>query len=105
MYVVHMCVCVCMLCMCVCMCVCVSSSGMQLKAATDEVIMGQMRDWNEELQAARELPTDTPQLKMFRDRKIYMVSFNTQHNVYSIHVSVWGDSTSLSIYSMSIRCM
>ena len=35
--------------------------------------MGQMRDWNEELQSARELPTDTPQLKLFRDRTIYKV--------------------------------
>jgi hypothetical protein len=49
------------------------NDGMQLKAAPDEVIMGQMRDWNEELQSARELPTDTPQLKLFRDRTIYKI--------------------------------
>lgn len=49
------------------------SAGMQLKAAPDEVIMGQMRDWNEEVQTARELPVDTPQLKVFRDRTIHKV--------------------------------
>ena len=53
-------------------------AGMQLKAAPDEVVMGQMRDWNEELQAARELPVDTPQLKVFRDRTIYKVSRVTE---------------------------
>ena len=48
--------------------------GVQLKAAPDEVIMGQMRDWNEELQTARELPVHNPQLKLFRDRTLYKVS-------------------------------
>ena len=35
--------------------------------------MGQMRDWNEELQTARELPTDSPAAKVFRDRTMFKV--------------------------------
>ena len=50
------------------------SLGVVLKAAPDELILGQLRDWNEEIQMARELPTDTAQLKLFRDRHLFKVS-------------------------------
>ena len=56
------------------LCCCVSLfSGLGLRAVPDEVVLGQMRDWNEELQTARELPTDTPAAKVFRDRTLFKV--------------------------------
>ena len=33
----------------------------------------QLRDWNEELQSARELPKDTMQQRLLRDRAIFKV--------------------------------
>ena len=50
-----------------------SSPGVSLKAAPDELVLGQLRDWNEELQAAREMPAEPAQLKFFRDRTIFKV--------------------------------
>ena len=52
---------------------CVTFPGLGLRAVPDEVVLGQMRDWNEELQTARELPTDTPANKVFRDRTLFKV--------------------------------
>ena len=46
---------------------------MGLKPAPDELVLGQVRDWNEELQTARELPSDTVTNKIFRERSLYKV--------------------------------
>ena len=54
--------------------VCVCLSGLGLRAVPDEVVLGQMRDWNEELQTARELPTDPPAANVFRDRTLFKVA-------------------------------
>ena len=48
--------------------------GMGLKPAPDELVLGQVRDWNEELQTARELPSDTVTNKIFRERSLYKVN-------------------------------
>ncbi len=45
-----------------------------VKGAPDELIVGQLRDWNEELQTARELPADNSHLKIYRDKLIFKVS-------------------------------
>ena len=50
-------------------------SGMGLKPAPDELVLGQVRDWNEELQTARELPSDTVTNKIFRERSLYKVCY------------------------------
>ena len=50
-----------------------SHAGVSLKGAPDELLLGQLRDWNEELQLARELPSDTDQQKAFRDRTLFKV--------------------------------
>ena len=52
--------------------------GVSLKASPDGLFLGQMRDWNEELQSVRELPADTSQLKLFRDRTLFKVRTVTQ---------------------------
>ena len=57
-----------------CVCVSVCLVGLGLRAVPDEVVLGQMRDWNEELQTARELPTDSPAAKVFRDRTLFKVA-------------------------------
>ncbi|KAL5478129.1 hypothetical protein EMCRGX_G025010 [Ephydatia muelleri] len=44
-----------------------------LKAAPDELLVGQLRDWNEEFQVARELPVTTASLKMYRDRTVFKI--------------------------------
>ena len=54
-------------------CKCSGHIGVALKAAPDEQILGQLRDWNEELQSSRELPTDTTAHKLFRDRSLFKV--------------------------------
>jgi len=41
----------------------------------EEHMPGQLRDWNEELQSARELPRDTLQQRLLRDRAIFKVRF------------------------------
>lgn len=46
---------------------------MSVRVLPDELVLGQMRDWNEELQTAREFPTDTPAAKVFRDRALFKV--------------------------------
>ena len=46
---------------------------MSLRVLPDELVLGQMRDWNEELQIAREFVTDTPSAKVFRDRALFKV--------------------------------
>ena len=48
---------------------------MGLKPAPDELVLGQVRDWNEELQTARELPSDTVTNKIFRERSLYKVCY------------------------------
>ena len=48
---------------------------MMVKGAPDELVLGQLRDWNEELQVARELPIDNTQLKIYRDKLIFKVSY------------------------------
>ena len=58
----------------VCVCLSVCLVGLGLRAVPDEVVLGQMRDWNEELQTARELPTDSPAAKVFRDRTLFKVA-------------------------------
>lgn len=40
----------------------------------DEHTSGQSRDWNEELQASRELPRDSIQQRMLREKSIFMTS-------------------------------
>lgn len=46
---------------------------MSLRILPDELVLGQMRDWNDELQTARELPTDVSSAKVFRDRALFKV--------------------------------
>lgn len=40
----------------------------------EEHMPGQLRDWNEELQSARELPKDTMQQRLLRDRAIFKIT-------------------------------
>lgn len=40
----------------------------------EEHMPGQLRDWNEELQSARELPRDTLQQRLLRDRAIFKIT-------------------------------
>lgn len=40
----------------------------------EEQIPGQLRDWNEELQSAKELPKKTQHQRVLRDRALYKVS-------------------------------
>lgn len=40
----------------------------------EEHLPGQLRDWNEELQSARELPQDTLQQRLLRDRAIFKIT-------------------------------
>lgn len=40
----------------------------------EEQIPGQLRDWNEELQSAKELPKKTRHQRTLRDRALYKVS-------------------------------
>ncbi len=47
--------------------------GMSLRPLPDELVVGQMRDWNEEIQSAREFPKDTSAAKVFRDRALFKV--------------------------------
>ncbi len=47
---------------------------MGLKPLPDELVLGQFRDWNEELQTARELPSDTVGAKVFQERSLFKVS-------------------------------
>ena len=54
-------------------CDCLPFAGVCLKGAPDELLLGQLRDWNEELQLARELPADTDQQRVFRDRTLFKV--------------------------------
>ena len=49
------------------------SAGMGLRVAQDEMVLGHHRDWNEEFQVAREIPTDTPAMKAFRDKTLFKV--------------------------------
>ena len=55
---------------------------MSLQALPDELVLGQMRDWNEELQTAREFPITTPSSKVFRDRALFKVAtpLGTSHD-------------------------
>ena len=46
---------------------------MGLKPLPDELVLGQFRDWNEELQTARELPSDTVGAKVFKERSLFKV--------------------------------
>ena len=46
---------------------------MGLKPISDELVLGQLRDWNEELQLARELPSDTVAAKVYRERTLFKV--------------------------------
>ena len=39
----------------------------------EEQIPGQLRDWNEELQSAKELPKKTQHQRILRDRALYKV--------------------------------
>lgn len=48
---------------------------MGLKPMPDELVLGQFRDWNEELQTARELPTESVTDKVFKERSLFKVSF------------------------------
>lgn len=47
--------------------------SMGLKPIPDELVLGQLRDWNEELQTARELPSDTVVNKIFRERSLFKI--------------------------------
>ena len=47
--------------------------AMSLRAHPDELMLGQMRDWNDELQTAKELSTTTSSAKVFRDRALFKV--------------------------------
>lgn len=50
------------------------ASGVMVRGIPDELVVGQLRDWNEELQTARELPVDSSHLKIYRDKLIFKVS-------------------------------
>ena len=56
---------------------------MGLKPAPDELVLGQVRDWNEELQTARELPSDTVTNKIFRERSLYKVCYIVHYCIVS----------------------
>ena len=59
-----------------------SLSAMSLRAQPDELVLGQMRDWNEELQTARQLPTNTSAAKVFRDRALFKVLHTADYYYY-----------------------
>ena len=46
---------------------------MSLRVLPDELVLGQMRDWNEEWQVAKEFLVDSPGAKVFRDRALFKV--------------------------------
>lgn len=45
-----------------------------IRIGYEEHMPGQLRDWNEELQSARELPKDTMQQRLLRDRAIFKIT-------------------------------
>jgi len=61
-------------------CVCVAVS---LQVVPDEFVVGQSRDWNEEMQSVRELPSDTAAARVFRDRAIFKVVVCSIIHAYS----------------------
>jgi len=51
-----------------------------LKPPSEEMVLGQVRDWNEDLQTARELPADTLPDKIFKERILLKVSPPATHD-------------------------
>lgn len=61
---------------------CHSPTGMGLKPVPDELVLGQFRDWNEELQTAKELPGDSIGAKIFKERSLFKVKLRVNNQLY-----------------------
>ncbi|XP_031550707.1 clustered mitochondria protein homolog [Actinia tenebrosa] len=51
-----------------------SEDAAAIRIGYEEHMPGQLRDWNEELQSARELPHDTMQQRLLRERAIFKIT-------------------------------
>ena len=56
-------------------------SAVTSRIGYEEQIPGQLRDWNEELQSAKELPKKTQHQRILRDRALFKVMNSFQFQI------------------------